>query len=256
MSNLAKVFEDIKIQQAYQNAELAPNVIQGKIPPSEIARVTGLELAKKQAAPEIERLRAEYDKLIYTTSAVILVTGDKEKAAAFGKLAKEDEALVVESDELWRRLARQAEDLMGPGRIVNATVCNQIVRGVTQILSRFKLQNVSYPQVPMVYMDAVASTEDDVVSIVKATVKNSTPAPVNLWWLAQDVANRAFAQEFVEEPIAVVAIINEAGDLKVWEDEFLSYCAKVSVNVDDYDSPEEALATAREGIREKLPTKP
>ena len=255
MSSLAKIFEDIKVQQACQAAEVAPNVIQGKIPPSEMARVTGLELAKKQAGPEIERLRAEYNKLIFSSSAIIFVTGDDDKAKAFAELAKEDEALVVESDELWRRLARQAEDIMGPGRILNASVCGQIVRSVAQVLAHFQFRNVSYPQVLMGFIDSVATTEGEVAQVVKATMKKSTDDPVNVWWVAQDVANRAFAQDFTNEPLPVVVVIKADDDVAGWQRDFLPSCVRVSVDVDAYDSPADALAAARTELGSKLAAK-
>lgn len=78
---------------------------------------TGIETAVQQAKRDVVDLRTKYAAAILKNGVAIFLNGPKAKAVQFAQLINElGEAVVVDAEELYNRLARPIEALLGPSR--------------------------------------------------------------------------------------------------------------------------------------------
>lgn len=251
---LTEILNEIKTQKGFQNADLEPQIIHGQVPGQEMARVAALAIAKRQSVERIEELRNIYDRTIYQNSAVILVTGSAAARKSLLAATADDDALAVESDAFFKRIAAAAEAQMSAQRVLTMNIGQVIVAGVAAGIAQFAASTFSqYPRFPGEYIDAVIRSSDEVLQAVKATAKPCTDIPLSITWLERNVAAMAYEQGFDSPPLAVVVSIEDPADLKSWESYFLPHSPSVTVNADD-GSTEDVLATAKETLVTKMGT--
>ena len=253
MSTLASIFEQIQVQKNYQNADTDMEIIHGKYPTSEQGRSVALQLAKRQAGDNIAQLQAQYNQLVYKNSVIILATGGtKEFREAFLREAAKAEALTVDADEYYKKVAGRAEEMMGRDRSFNGSACQEVVTCIAEAIKVYAPREwLDYPKFPSNFVDAVCQTPEQTVAIVKAAVK-SAGIPVAMYYSLVNVAGAAFRAGFTQEPLPVIVSLPDAEDLPTWQG-FMPDCTRVTFSLEGFKgTAEEAMQAAKAALVKKM----
>jgi predicted DNA-binding protein with PD1-like motif len=243
---LEQILKEIEVQRGFMNADIAPEVIQGKVPPQEMARVAALEIAKRQSKDRIEELRNQYDRQVLKSAAVVLAYGGTTDVKnAFVKAASDEDALCVDADALYKNIAANAETILSGARVMSASVSQYIVEAVAKAIGQLAPnQFEQYPRLPAQYVDTVVSSSEELLAIIKAVAKPCTQVPLSVTWLERNVANLAFQKGFSEEPLPVVVIVGDEAELPLWKSYFMAGAPRITLDL-SVDSVEEQLESAK-----------
>jgi ribonuclease D len=251
--SLSDILQQIKTEEGFQNADLNPEVINGRIPPQEIARVQALEIAKRQAKDNIANLRDQYDRQVLSSSVIVLVVGGTPaRQKEFTKLATDNEALCVDADAFYRNLAARAESRMSSQRIINTHVMQEITDSIAQMISSLAPRSFTqYPRVPTEFVDSVLQSPEEVVNVVKKTARATNDIPLGIIWLERNVTSIAFSQKFEAEPMAVVVNVGAKEEVQDWTNYFMPRSVRVTVDLDKVATIPELLTEAKNELRRR-----
>lgn len=167
----------------------------------------GFAVAIREAKDLLVDLKKEYKDQLLDRARDVFVFGDKAKISEFGKLAEAEGAVVVDADELYRRLSGPCDASLGAEREFGPSQVSLLISGLKGVSVDLDILNMNAPKLPgLVKVEDAAATTAHVRSMVRAAVGDD----LNKLYLAADVTKKALEVKFKASGLVVV-VLNATG---------------------------------------------
>lgn len=160
----------------------------------------------ERAKEELTVLKAEYrNKLLAQSLAIFVVGGTDEQKAAFASIAKKEaDVLVLNADDLYKRLAQPIDAALGTQRTFTATYVPMLLRGMKEVGDELAIREIAAPK----FSSETPILEDSgaVVELVREVVRDSSGDDLNRLYLADKLTDQALAVRYKGSVVPVIVL--------------------------------------------------
>ena len=173
----------------------------------------GIAAAANAAKARMVELKDEYAKSLLNGAVCVIVTGTNGYPDQFAKIAEADfNAIVLDAQELYKRITAQVEPNIGPSREFGAHHAGVLISALRDIGSEMQLREMPAPKHQV--LPAVLKDREEVEDYVSTAIRSSSGDDLNKLYLSNQAVNKTLAKEITNPtiPILIVHAIKEEGE--------------------------------------------
>jgi len=168
----------------------------------------GFEIAIRQAKETLKTLRSEYQTKLFGNAHAYFVNGPKDKTTEFASKVG-TEAVSVDAEALYDRLATRVESTIGASREFTATQMAVLTVELRDVAN--ELGMTGYMNAPKFQAHIALKTHDEIVAFVRGLVREAVGDSLLGTFVTKVLSDRALDARYSKVPAKVV-IINATMD--------------------------------------------
>jgi hypothetical protein len=153
----------------------------------------GQEILKRESQDKLEKLGLEYAEYLKRSAVSVVLTGAPEDVQEFVTIARQESAeapVVLDAQELYRRLAEEASPGIGPSRYFGVSAVGLVIQGLAAI---GKDLGISYVDAPVFTYDVLVPDEAAVINVIRDGIRATTGNDLQRLYLRLKTYEQALA---------------------------------------------------------------
>lgn len=170
----------------------------------------GMEVAVREAKDHLEELKTKYGQLVQERALGIFVLGNAEGVFQFASIAEyEGDTITLESDSLYRELARSIEQAMGDTRVFGPDAMSHLVTNLRTMAFEMGIVTLPVPK----FEEAHCSSFNDTIAHVKKLVRLAMGDDLNSIYLKKVLVEKALKIRYTGSVVPVVVISDSESEI-------------------------------------------
>lgn len=240
------------LSEILKEIESLRSVIDMDITSVQPATRAGWEAAQSAAKTKIDSVKDEYARTAKSVSVGIYLGGDREVVQAAVKVAQDKgDALVVNGNEIYERIALPVYAMMGGSGLLSASQSARILQELTQIGNELKIASMPIPDVAALSGQKHVPDLGSLVDIIRDSIRKAVGDELAMMYTTKKVGDLALEMKMARPLIPVVLLnvqqeqISNETAAGMWSDHYV-------VEAKAGDDPESLVLDVFNAINDKL----
>lgn len=222
-----------KLDHAEKTSKLDPNE------PQYAKTRSGIESAVVKAKESVGKLREEYAQAILNNGVAIFLSGPKDKTEQFCQVVTElGEAVVVNAEELYSRLAAPLGSMIGPSRNFSTEAASHLVRSIVEVAREV---GASITRPIRTHVPEVVNTQEEMVSHVRSMIRAEVGDSLAAAYIKKTVGREGLKIRYMGSTSPVI-VLNASTEESVGLGQIFGK-GKASINLTEEDTIDKEFIT-------------